>query len=210
MKGDSMVIEKNVMDVIYEDIDRINKINSMGVPEITGHINRQMIEEHIDQSDLGFDVEIYLNQPSDVLLEPKQWNNHCLLGSYTKMSSPGILALYQKNIRSFFWGVVRYVLFHNQGFWITKNDLKYMAEGIVLTVMWHEQFHFCCDVIRQTVGSTPDFMTEEALAVAYSRKKLFNVRSDGKSRISRVQAPFFSKITQKAFSYSSPGYRDWV
>jgi hypothetical protein len=52
-------------------------------------------------------------------------------------------------------------------------------------------------------------MVEEALAVAYSRLKVLQLRASGKTRISRIQPLFFSEMLQRIYSYTSPGYRDW-
>ena len=202
-----MGIENDLIKIMHKEIDIIARMSEENLSNFSGEIDIQMVDEYIVQNGLSESAEPYLEQPEDVLLEVEQ-GSRILLGSYTPMQSPGVLVLYQDNMRNFFWGAVRDVLSRNRGIWISQNDLKYTAEALIFMVLWHEQFHFCCDAIRQLLGSTYNPMVEEALAVAYSRLELHKLRYKH-SRVSRIHPQFFSGIMQRAYDYTSPVYRDW-
>ena len=204
-----MAIEKDMIKVLHKEIDQIAIRDDLDYDgPYSDAVHPGMIETVFAQGDLRKPLEEFLNQPEDVLSE-WQPEDQILLGSYTPMHSPGIVALYENNIRNFFWRAVNEVLLANRNIFVSKNDLKHSAELVVLKVWWHELFHFSCDVFRQLFGSKFDSMTEEALAVAYSRLKMLELRSSGKSKISRIQPLFFSEMLQRIYSYTSPGYRDW-
>ena len=204
-----MAIEKDMIKVLHKEIDQITIRDEVDYDSpYSDAVHPGMFENILGHGDLGKSLGEFFEQPVDVVFEYPQ-EHRILLGSYTPMRSPGIVALYQDNICNFFWGVVRNVLSANRNIFISVNDLKHSADLVVYKVWWHELFHFCCDVFRQLFGSKYDSMTEEALAVAYSRLKMLELRTSGRSKISRIQPLFFSEMLQIIYSYTSPGYRDW-
>ncbi len=211
-----MAIEKDLIKIIHKEIDQFiirdeddSSINDEDdYSPYSDAVHPGMIETILRHGDMGKPLESFLDQPVDVVTE-MQPHDIVLLGTYTPMHSPGIVALYEHNMRNFLWGAVNEVLSANRNIFITVSDLKHIAELVVYKVWWHELFHFCCDVFRQLFGSKFDAMTEEALAVAYSRLKMLELRASGKSKISRIQPLFFSEMMKRIYSYTSPGYRDW-
>jgi len=196
-----MAIERIVSKVIHDEIDRLPS-------DELGGINPVMIGEYINSLALHGSTGHFLEQPPDT--HPEEiidFDN--LLGSYSPMRSPGRLVLYQENIRQFFWCLVRDVFKNNPNIWVSSADLKNMADIIVRQTWWHEQFHFCCDVFRHLFASRFDSMTEEALAVAFSRIKIREARQDGRTSTAKIHPTFFTLLLERAFEYSSPGYRDW-
>ncbi|WP_045217353.1 hypothetical protein [Desulfonatronovibrio magnus] len=204
-----MTIEKDMTKILHKEIDQIAIRDDVDYDgPYSDAVHHRMIDTILGHGNLEKLLEDFLDQPVDIVSE-YPIEHRILLGSYTPMHSPGIVALYENNIRNFFWRAVNEVLLANRNIFVSKNDLKHSAELVVLKVWWHELFHFSCDVFRQLFGSKFDSMTEEALAVAYSRLKMLELRSSGKSKISRIQPLFFSEMLQRIYSYTSPGYRDW-
>ncbi len=199
-----MAIEKDMIKILHKEIDQFIIRDGDGYSPYSDAVHPGMIESILGHGDFNKPLEEFLNQPVDVLPE-WQPGHQILLGSYTPMHSPGIVALYEHNMRNFFWRAANEVLSANRNIFITVSNLKHSAELVVYKVWWHELFHFCCDVFRQLFGSKYDSMTEEALAVAYSRLKMLELRASGKSKISRIQPLFFSEILQRIYSYTSPG-----
>ena len=196
-----MGIENTICKEIYDEIDRL----CLEKPDV---INIDVIRDCGSSLRLRNSSEFYLDQPPDTNPEAVIERPN-LLGSYTSMSSPGRLVLYRKNLRDFFWSVVVDVLYQDPTICISKNDLKNTAYVIVRKTCWHEKFHFCCDVFRHLFASSFDSLTEEALAVAYSRQKILAERQNRTTSIAKIHSHFFGLVMEKAFAYTSPGYRDW-
>ncbi|GEM_PF-3133186 len=197
MKKVNLVAEK----IIFE-IQRIfpNKSNESIIEDNSFYNMNIGNEESLDY---------FLEQPPDTDPEAVIESRN-LLGLYIPMKqNPGTIVLYQGNLSKFFWIIVQDITRMNQSIRLSKNDLIYTAYMIVLKTYFHEQFHYCCNVFREMFGSKFDSNTEEALAVAYSRWQIDKQREDKRTCISKIQNHFLIQVIEKAFSYSSPGYRDW-
>ena len=196
-----MAIEKTICKQIHVEIDKLPS-------DELGGIYAALLEDHLFGLDISDSPEVYLDQPPDT--HPEEAIEHAnLLGSYTPMKSPGRLILYQNNLHDFFWCLVKDTLFKNPALWVSRSDLKYTADMIIRKTWWHEQFHFCCDVFRHLFSTRFNSMTEEALAVAYSRHKILENRNSGRSTTSSIHPLFLGLIMDKAFAFTSLGYRDW-
>ncbi|WP_156180896.1 hypothetical protein [Desulfovibrio sp. TomC] len=158
-------------------------------------------------SDGGKFAEL-LHQPVDVTEEPVLASD-IFLGSYTNMHSPGIISLYKTNIKDFFWELVRRCLTLGVSY-ITKEDLQRISNFVVFKTYYHEIFHFNCDVQCHLWGYRRDHLREEALAVAYSRLRIYDLRNNANSTIGRTNGVLFNTAFKEAYRYTSPGYRDWV
>lgn len=203
-----MGIERELIKEIHREIDEMAILPHESDSRFPDTISPAAVGDHIYSNDLLRSTEIFLNQPEDVVLEPI-FDSKVLLGSYIPIQSPGVIILYHNNLKMFFWNVVLEILRQNSNIWIFKNDLKYVAEAIVSKVWWHEQFHFCCDVLRFLFGGKFYSLTEEALAVAYSRQQMLKRRYDQRSNISRIHPLFFQLVFEKIYTYNSVGYSDW-
>lgn len=195
-----MAIENAVSGKIIEEIENLF-IKS----------NDNIIENVLDNiigKDIDISLGIFLEQPPDTAPEGKIEARY-LLGAYFPMQSPGKIVLYQNNLRTFFWGIVRHIVMQNPSIRISKNDLIYTSHMIVQKTYIHEQFHYCCNVFRELFGSQFNSETEEALAVAHSRQLIDHYRHDGRTCTSKIQNPFFELVINIAFAHTSRGYRDW-
>lgn len=195
------MIEEDVCKILRKEIAQIK-------PENNGEIDIEMIQDIISKDKYPRDPSFYLEQPPDTSPENIDSDSK-LLGSYSHMSSPGKIVLYRKNLHGFFWSIVRNILANNWSIRVTTNDLHCTADLIVMKTFRHEQFHFCCDVFRHLFLSRFDRMTEEALAVAFSRQKILKYRQDGRTTIAKIQPYFYELVMEIAFAYTSPGYKDW-
>ena len=129
-----------------------------------------------------------------------------VLGTYTPMSSPGIITLHVRELTSFYWKHVArlYQKFPHME-WI---DLQQMAHVVVFKTYFHEQFHHLADVCRHLFHGKYDKDVEEALAVAYSYyKMMLYFESNKKIKITEL---LYANLVEQIYKYHSPGYRDWV
>lgn len=162
----------------------------------------------------GPDLEIFLSPRPDVIDDPeprviKEIIEHpSVLGVYFPMHSPGQMMLCRRNLRDFYWALLRRVVPSLPYF--TRNDLKAALDLVIKKTYYHELFHSYCDVLRQLFGGTYDFMIEDALAVAWARRTIIAERSQWNSKIGRMNGLFYGLLMREAFDYQSPDYRDWV
>lgn len=139
----------------------------------------------------------------DELLSPVE----DVLGTYTPMSSFGIITFNYPAICSFFWHLISYLKL-NQGLTVHRADLNGLATLVVSKTYHHEFFHFFCDIQRRLHPSSQfDHLREEALAVAYSALKIEEEQKRRKSKA--IPEALFSKSFQKILDYKSPGYKEW-
>ena len=131
-----------------------------------------------------------------------------VLGQYQPMRSPGQIILFEERLSSFYWGLVGQISRNN--YFMEESDLEKMAHMVVLKTYTHEQFHHFADVARHLFGSQYDHHLEEALAVAWSRKKLIEQRRIWQSKEARLAAPLYNELMVNMYHYRSSGYRDWV
>jgi len=130
-----------------------------------------------------------------------------VLGEYFPMASPGRLVLYVDQLGSFFWHLALDI--QNKGFYMEIRDFEMMAHLAVTKTYVHEQFHHCCDVTRQLFGGRFDRNVEEALAVAWSHRKVQELRQTWSSREARLSSPCYYELMRGLYHYSALGYRDW-
>jgi hypothetical protein len=93
---------------------------------------------------------------------------------------------------------------------ITKADLEKIAFLVLQKTYFHEVFHFRSDVLRHLFNGKYDPYLEEALAVAYSRLQIMEMRSNANTFIGRLGGGIFNTVMDRAYQYRSPGYRDWA
>lgn len=127
-----------------------------------------------------------------------------LLGLYKPMSSPGKVILFPNNLRRFFGGLMRMAL--RDGLRPRLVDYQKGADLIAHKTYFHELFHYDADVLKTLFGSPYDSDDEEALAVAYSFRKLSSYERDYKQSMNPA---IFNYLMDNAFRYTSQGYRDW-
>ena len=155
------------------------------------------------------ELQAYMNPETDIL-EPGQESpcmrgNVIILGTYSAMSSPGVVSLCLDNLKDFFHSLVNRSL--HAGHPISSKELKLIAKIVVYKTYWHELFHFDCDVLRHLFGGYIDRNIEEALAVARSQ---WRIRSFNGYKFLGISRDRFDFIVSEAFKYTSPGYKDWV
>lgn len=131
-----------------------------------------------------------------------------VLGKYEHMQSPGKIVLRIDTLAHFFWGLASRI--NRCGYYMEQTDLQKMAHMVVLKTYTHEQFHHFADVARYLFGGVHDRYLEEALAVAWSRKKLEDQRNAWSSKEARLSSPIYSNLLIQMYKYTSHGYRDWV
>lgn len=121
------------------------------------------------------------------------------LGSYTRMSSPGIIKFNIVPLTYFYWWIFAE---------LKKDGLKFnplLLEKMVFDkTLNHELFHYFCDYISRITGSSFIHNTEEALAVACSYVTLEN------KYYWNSPAWWKRRFFEVAFAYTSPGYKDYV
>lgn len=130
-----------------------------------------------------------------------------LLGIYIPMRSPGQIILIRRNLRGFYWSLVK-SLWAGGLRYITPSDLHGALQLVIGKTYQHELFHYRCDVLRQVFGGQYDALLEEALAVAWSR--LWILDQDRRTSIGKMNRVFFYRLIEMAYAYKSPGYRDWA
>ena len=158
------------------------------------------------------DWELYQEPPPDVIPKPEDEEEMqrlrvrypFLLGMYIPMSSPGQVILFGRNLRAFFWSLVRSI--NSRVPFMTKGDLHEAWEIVMMKTHEHELFHYNINVLQELFGGTYVPEIEEALAVAWARHKI----TGGRWHRRGMNGQFHSLLMERAFAYNSPGYRDWV
>jgi hypothetical protein len=150
--------------------------------------------------------DVYLDPPAESLLRSRGEEEQ-INGAYIAMHSPGQVVLFRRNIQRTYWRLVCQLC--RRVPYLTKGDLRAAAELVVMKTYHHELFHFYADVLRQLFGSTYDALLEEALAVAWARQVIIDARGTWNTKIGRMNGLFYRLLLDEAFSYQSPGYRDW-
>jgi hypothetical protein len=199
-------------------IDQLNK-------EMANEINR------LPEGEMGeviwddeFFVDIpefddFLEPPDDVITNAPEnpdddwWNDYrkshpFLLGLYIPMQSPGQVILFGRNLRNFYWSLVRAI--RHRVPYMTKQDLTAAWLLVQMHTHEHELFHYNINVLQEMFGGSYTPKIEEALAVAWARVKIQAERSKWNTQIGRMNGLFYSLLMQLAFAYRSYGYRDWV
>ena len=149
----------------------------------------------------------FLKPDPDVDYEEKKddyYTHLLLLGLYKPMRSPGKVILFANNLQSFFGGLMRNAF--RDGLLPAKVDYMQGADLIAYKTYYHELFHYDADVLKKLFSSRHDTDKEEALAVAYSHRKLSYYERDYKKKMNPA---IFSYLMDHAFRYTSSGYRDW-
>lgn len=134
-------------------------------------------------------------------------NDDNWLGSYSPMRSPGKIRLNRRKILEF----SKYILKENIslkpfGYPLNCNDAKRILKMIFDMVLYHELFHYFCDVMIpfENHKNTNVILEEEALAVAfsylYAPDRVNFYSSFNKYKFKEL---YFDRI-------AAPGYRDWV
>jgi len=102
------------------------------------------------------EIDTLLKPEPDVIDSDKipRLENMSVLGAYVPMSSPGQVILEIRNIRNFFWSLIRQIIPIIR--YITKSDLKAGSRFVTMKTYHHEIFHFHCDVFRVLFGSNYD------------------------------------------------------
>lgn len=175
------------MSIVEEAVKRI--LNQSG--------NFEIIETN-KQSDDGIIIENYgelFDQNKSIVekILDSEWD---LLGEYLPMKSPGKIILFSNTMASFFWELAYRI--SSAGYYMEKKDLERMAHMVVLKTYTHEQFHHFADVARYLFGGRFDRNIEEALAVAWSRKKLQELRAVWSTKEARLATPIYHEFLTAA------------
>ena len=129
-------------------------------------------------------------------------NEANLLGTYQSMQSPGIITLNMNNIQIFFWSIIC-TLSCQKGYVFTREKIEELAKLCILKTLYHELFHHVIDAQKYFLADYRyDYYIDEALAVACSRHMV--------GFEAKFNLPYVSDFLDLAFSYSQPGYRDWI
>lgn len=129
-----------------------------------------------------------------------------LLGSYTRMASPGLITLYADNIAAYWKSLLR----HTQSSYpfLYPREAERILRLIVQSVYEHERFHYLCDFARRVFKETShDRLHEEALAVAATWHWMNKMKDS--QEFEKLHPKVRREIVRKIFQYRSPGYRDW-
>lgn len=187
------------MSIVEEAVKRI--LNQSG--------NFEIIEAD-KESDDGIIIENYgeLFDENKSIIEKILASESDLLGEYLPMKSPGKIILFSNTMASFFWELAYRI--STAGYYMERKDLERMAHMVVLKTYTHEQFHHFADVARYLFGGSFDRNIEEALAVAWSRKKLQELRAVWSTKEARLATPIYHELLISMYRYTSKGYRDWV
>jgi len=129
---------------------------------------------------------------------------HAALATYSSMSSPGRIDMYMSLIIWDFWFYVG-GLSRAGKYSLTLKKVTSLAELFLDSILYHELFHYYCDVQTYLTASSGspyrNRAKEEPLAVAFSRWRVGE-----EHRISTHVEAF----VEKRFDYSKlPWYRDW-
>jgi hypothetical protein len=200
------------------------------IPEEEGDLMTfpQWFPDHLDNPILS---DIYINEPPSKGFDT-DYDNHgdrgdiLVLGSYTPMQSPGIIAFYKNNIARYSAGLIRMI--HQSGYSLRPEMAFFVIHFVVDDIMNHETFHYYSDYKRRITGAPFDHNKEEGLAVAYSyevKKRLWPIMrfNSGfsyhhESRFEFLRSPYGRKVygqinrilmKEHYKFYSLPGYRDW-
>lgn len=130
-----------------------------------------------------------------------------VLADYTTMNSPGIITFYLEKMRAFYFSFECHL--HNKGIVMLFDDMDKVQDLLFESILWHEQFHFFCDVQKRIHNYAKDKLMEEALAVAYSSLMIEEANRNWSSRISRISDVIKSEFKKAFFNHNAPGYRDW-
>lgn len=124
------------------------------------------------------------------------------LGTYRRMNSPGLITIHIDNMQIFFWSIICELSCKNR-YTFTREKIEELARLCILKTLYHELFHHFTDVQAYITRMFHyDYFMEEALAVACSRHMVgFEAQNN---------TPFVSDFLNLAYSFTSPGYRDWV
>ena len=124
------------------------------------------------------------------------------LGTYRRMQSPGEITLYIDNIQVFFWSIICEMICHKK-YIFTREKIEELAKLCILKTLYHELFHHFIDVQSRFMKDFHlDFYIDEALAVACSRH-MVGFETQGNQA-------FVSDFLELAYSYTLPGYCDWI
>ena len=132
-----------------------------------------------------------------------------VLGTYRRISSPGVIELRQDALGRFALSLA--VKLQQEGFSITRDDFFNIHAIIVAKTFFHELFHHLSDVtyqMRFTSGNSRKHpldhfssAEEEALAVAVSRWHIGQ----------KVNATtLIERLLYLAYDYKLNGYKDWT
>jgi len=137
-----------------------------------------------------------------------------ILGTYRPMHSPGVVTLYWDRIGGFMWHTLLELA--REGFVVGQADAINLAQLAVHKTWTHELFHHACDVGRHLFGGSCEHDREEALAVAWSHRRVTR-RYAGRRHIprrprfdDRVNPGLTGAFIERAWRYTAPGYRDWA
>lgn len=188
----------SAVDYILKELEQLFPVNHLYTGKDICKIDERLSPK---------DIEAYMLPATDIL-EPNQEkpNGYSVyLGTYTAMSSPGIVTLCLDNLKDFFHSLVKRSL--HKGHNISTQELKSIAKLVVYKTYWHEIFHFDCNVLRCLFGGYISRNIEEALAVARSRMRVVWEKD---YKFWEINTPLFEFILYEAYQYKSPGYKDWV
>jgi len=133
------------------------------------------------------------------------------VATYKNMRSPGLIQFYMGNVLFDFWfHVVR--LSQSGKYSLTISKVKMLAEIYLHSVLYHELFHYFCDVqsyisgdLTRSASAPPGYRSspkEEPLAVAFSRWRVGE-----EHKISTHVEAFIDS----SFNYEKvPWYRNWI
>ena len=135
------------------------------------------------------------------------------LGSYSSISSPGLIKLNVNKIQVFFYSILRKLII-NKKHKINYEEFSHLARLTVYKTYFHELFHHFSDIYgcnrqgkdkRYAPKHRRDqrhwvFESEEALAVAASRH-LTGMFCTG--------APLLTDWLDYSYQYTSNGYKEW-
>jgi len=154
-------------------------------------------EPDTEDSHLVLENEPYYIEDTDVHIS--------ILGTYTHISSPGIITLNKNNIAAYWKSLLKYA--QRSYPFIYPREAERILRLVVQSVYEHERFHYLCDFSRRLFNSTQDRLLEEALAVAATWHWMNQLK--GSPEFDSIHPRLRRTIVQQRFQYTSHGYRDW-
>lgn len=196
----------NAMEMIIKDISR--EIDALEEDELGGVILDESLPDVPPPDDfLDPEPDVYVEDIDDANIE-RLSQETIVLGIYIAMHSPGRIVLFSRNIRWFYWSLVKTV--KSRVPYMTKLDLHGALQLVTMHTYQHELFHYYVNILREIFSSRFDPLLEEALAVAWARHSIQGQRATWNTQIGRMNGLFYSLLMKQAFAFRSPGYRDWI
>ncbi len=169
--------------------------------DLLGDINEKMSKDLLTNEVKKINDNLILDGFSiKRIIEPQ--NDENWLGSYSPMSSPGIIRFNKRQILGLSYDILLNNLLLKE-YVFRDNDPVKITDTVFLMILHHELFHYYCDLMiyDESHKNTGFIANEEGLAVACSYLLADNNYYSPHNKF-KFKEFFYDRIT-------STGYRDW-